>query len=90
MGQMEELSRGTESLLDRRLRQVHPWSSYLVLPLFALANAGVAFTPAAVFGHERLMLAIVAGLVIGKALGILGGAAAEQRLPFMLQRADHR
>jgi len=42
MGQVEELSRGTESPLDRRLRQVHPWSSYVVLPLFALANFGAS------------------------------------------------
>ena len=46
MGQVEELSRGTESKLDRRLRQVHPWSSYVVLPLFALANSGVILTRA--------------------------------------------
>lgn len=69
-----------QSPADKLLRSVEPWSSYFVLPLFAVANAGVAFTAAAVLGHERLMLAIVAGLVLGKALGILGGAALAVRL----------
>jgi NhaA family Na+:H+ antiporter len=74
MGQMEELSRGTESPLDRRLRQVHPWSSYIVLPLFALANSGVALS-AQSLGHaatDPITWGIVLGLVVGKPLGILG------------------
>ena len=33
---------GSSRPADRMLRHVEPWSSYLVLPLFALANAGVA------------------------------------------------
>jgi len=78
-----------ESPADKLLRQIEPWSSYLVLPLFALANAGVAFSAAAVFGHERLMLAVVAGLVIGKALGILGGAALAVRLGVADKSADY-
>jgi len=76
MGQMEELSRGTESRLDRRLRQVHPWSSFVVLPLFALANSGVALT-AGSLGHaagSEITRGIVLGLVLGKPLGILGFA----------------
>ncbi len=76
MGQMEELSRGTESRLDRRLRQVHPWSSFVVLPLFALANSGVALN-AESLGHAAtsgITLGIVLGLVLGKPLGIVGFA----------------
>jgi NhaA family Na+:H+ antiporter len=53
------------------LRTVAPRSSYLVLPIFALANAGVALTPEVVAGHERLIAAILAGLVIGKPLGFV-------------------
>ena len=49
---------------------VEPWSSYVVLPLFAFANAGVVLSIAVIEGHERLMLAIVAGLVVGKSLGM--------------------
>jgi NhaA family Na+:H+ antiporter len=61
-----------ESPADRLLRNVEPWSSYVVLPLFALANAGVMFSTGILGGgHEYLMLAIVAGLAIGKPLGMI-------------------
>jgi Na+:H+ antiporter, NhaA family len=60
-----------ESPADKLLRSVEPWSSYFVLPVFALANAGVVLS-LGVFGtHGRLMLAIVLGLVIGKPVGIV-------------------
>jgi NhaA family Na+:H+ antiporter len=76
MGQMEELSRGTESQLDRRLRQVHPWSSYVVLPLFALANAGVALNSESLGRavSSGITWGILLGLVVGKPLGIVGFA----------------
>jgi NhaA family Na+:H+ antiporter len=64
-----------ESPAARLLRHAGARSSYVVLPLFALANAGVALTLDVVRGHEQLMLAIVAGLVIGKPLGLLSVSA---------------
>jgi NhaA family Na+:H+ antiporter len=42
-----------------------------VLPLFALANAGIVLSTDIVAGHERLILAIVLGLVLGKPAGML-------------------
>jgi Na+/H+ antiporter NhaA len=60
---------------NERLQQVfHPWTSYVIVPLFALANAGVeisgpflarAFT-------SPVTLGILAGYVIGKPVGIAG------------------
>ena len=64
-----------ESPADRMLRHVEPWSSYLVLPVFALANAGVLLAGDVLRGHEPLMLAIIAGLVIGKPLGMVAASA---------------
>jgi NhaA family Na+:H+ antiporter len=64
-----------ESPADRVLRQAGARSSYVVLPLFALANAGVAMSMQVVHGHEPLMLAIMAGLVIGKPLGLIAASA---------------
>jgi NhaA family Na+:H+ antiporter len=51
---------------------LHPWSSFLVLPLFALANAGVVVTPDAVRHAvtDPVAIGIVAGLLVGKFLGI--------------------
>ena len=64
-----------ESPADRLLRNAGGPSSYVVLPLFALANAGVAITADALTGHEPLMLAIIVGLVIGKPLGLVSASA---------------
>jgi NhaA family Na+:H+ antiporter len=69
-----------ESPADRLLRHAGARSSYLVLPLFALANAGVAITPGVVEGRGGLMLAIVAGLALGKPVGMLALSALAVRL----------
>jgi Na+:H+ antiporter, NhaA family len=69
-----------ETPANKLLRSVQPWSSYFVLPVFALANAGVALSPAILEGHGRLMLAIVAALVIGKPIGIVTSAWLAVRL----------
>jgi Na+:H+ antiporter, NhaA family len=62
-----------ESPADRVLRAIEPWSSFLVLPLFALANAGVVLSVEMVQGREGLMLAIMLGLTVGKPVGLLLG-----------------
>jgi NhaA family Na+:H+ antiporter len=64
-----------ESPAARTLRAIEPWSSFLVLPLFALANAGIAWSTNALDGREPLALAIALGLCVGKPIGILGGSA---------------
>jgi NhaA family Na+:H+ antiporter len=54
---------------QRRLENsVHPWSAFVVLPLFALANAGVAITAVDLF--NAITLGIIAGLAVGKPVGI--------------------
>lgn len=69
-----------ESPADRMLRNAGPRSSLLVLPVFALANAGVVIHADAIGAHDALMLAIMAGLVLGKPLGFLLAAALAVRL----------
>ena len=73
MGQFEELSRGTEPALERRLRLFHPWSSFVALPLFALANSGVTITMDSITTActGRVAWGIVLGLLIGKPVGIV-------------------
>jgi NhaA family Na+:H+ antiporter len=63
-----------ESPADKLLRSVEPWSSYVVLPIFALANAGVAWSSDVFQQNGRLMIAIIMGLVVGKSTGIVGAA----------------
>jgi NhaA family Na+:H+ antiporter len=66
---IDEIFDRLEAPADRMLRTVAPRSSFLVLPVFALANAGVVLQPQVFVGHAPLALAIIAGLVVGKPLG---------------------
>lgn len=59
-----------ESPAAKLLRTVEPWSSYFILPLFALANAGVVLSFTFQEKDFQLMLAIFLGLVVGKPIGI--------------------
>ncbi len=63
-----------DSPADRLLRTVEPWSSYVVLPVFALANAGVTWSSEVFRGNGRLICAIAVGLVVGKSVGIVTAA----------------
>jgi Na+:H+ antiporter, NhaA family len=60
-----------ESPADRVLRRIEPWSAYFVLPIFALANAGVAIGGVSFSEHAPLIGAIAIGLIVGKPVGIL-------------------
>lgn len=64
-----------ESPADRLLRHAGARSSYVILPLFALANAGVTVNADVFAGHEPLMLAIAAGLALGKPAGLVLASA---------------
>ncbi len=61
---------------ERLQYQLHPWVSYAVLPLFALANAGLHVTGGllgAAVGSP-IFLGILLGYVLGKPVGILSGS----------------
>jgi Na+/H+ antiporter NhaA len=62
---------------NERLQQAfHPWTSYVVVPLFALANAGIVVDSDLLGRAVRspITLGIVAGYLIGKPVGIAGSA----------------
>ena len=59
-----------ESPASKVLHTVEPWSTYFVLPLFALANSGVIITTDVFTSDLQLMMAIFLGLVVGKPAGI--------------------
>ncbi|MFG2352443.1 Na+/H+ antiporter NhaA [Streptomyces sp. NPDC048521] len=62
---------------DRLQRLYHPWASYVVVPLFALANAGIEINGdqlARAFSSP-VTLGILAGYVVGKPLGVIGASA---------------
>ncbi|GAA4500056.1 Na+/H+ antiporter NhaA [Pseudaeromonas paramecii] len=60
-----------ESPLQHLEHQLHPWSAYLILPLFAFANAGVSLSGVGLADlASPLPLGIMLGLFVGKPLGI--------------------
>ena len=61
---------------ERLQYRFHPWSSYLIVPLFALANAGIDLGGGLVADAVKspVTLGIVFGYVVGKPLGILGAS----------------
>ncbi len=64
------------SLNDRLQYRLHPWTSFVIVPLFALANAGVHID-AGLLGDaltSPITLGIVVGYVVGKPVGILAAA----------------
>ncbi len=72
LGEVEEISQATEAPLERLERLIHPWSSYVILPLFALANAGIEFSHGS-FSQaisSSVTIGVFAGLVLGKLVGI--------------------
>lgn len=66
---IQKLARETVSPVEYLEGTLHPWVSFLIMPLFALANAGVPFELSDL--GDPVAQAIAAGLVIGKPLGIV-------------------
>jgi NhaA family Na+:H+ antiporter len=76
------LSLEAQSPLEYLTHRLHPWVAFLVMPVFALANAGVPLD-AATLGDSaglRVALAVSLGLLIGKPIGITLFALASVRL----------
>ena len=67
--QFRRITRETISPLEYLETTLHPWSSFVIMPIFALANAGVAIHIAEL--GQPIAIAVMLGLVIGKPLGIV-------------------
>ncbi|HZE00513.1 MAG TPA: Na+/H+ antiporter NhaA [Pseudonocardiaceae bacterium] len=67
---------------ERLLELYHPWTSYLIVPLFALANAGIAISGEFLSRAytSPITLGILIGYVAGKPLGIVGSSWLVTRL----------
>src|SRR5262249_22404554 len=73
---IEQAGREAVSPVERLIHALHPWVAFVIMPVFALANAGV------VLGTARLtddcfwlFSGIVAGLAIGRPLGIAAASS---------------
>ena len=68
---LETAAERAQSPMLRLEHTLHPWVAFLIVPLFALANAGVTIRPELVaLPPAPVILGIVLGLVVGKQLGI--------------------
>jgi Na+:H+ antiporter, NhaA family len=61
---------------ERLGAQLHPWSSYLVLPVFALANAGINLSGDALADalSSPVTAGVAVGLLVGKTVGVAGAS----------------
>jgi NhaA family Na+:H+ antiporter len=66
---VERAARETIAPVERLETALHPWVSFVIMPLFAFANAGVSIQVGAF--TDSLAVAVVVGLAVGKPLGIV-------------------
>jgi NhaA family Na+:H+ antiporter len=72
--ELSAVAKASVSPLDRLEHALHPWSSFVIVPLFALANAGVRFIGGDSSMADQIFspvaLAVAVGLLVGKPIGI--------------------
>jgi NhaA family Na+:H+ antiporter len=78
---LEAIAERMQAPAQRLEHALTPWATFFVLPIFALANAGVSFSGGLgqVFG-SRVALGVIVGLIVGKPLGITAFAWLAVRL----------
>jgi Na+:H+ antiporter, NhaA family len=79
---IEDDEDGSVSVIEWLELKFHPLSTFLVVPIFAFANTGVAITSESIRAASQSLIAwgIFFGLVIGKPLGVLFAAVMAKRL----------
>ena len=81
LAELEDATEAIQTPLQRLEHNLHPWVAYVIVPLFALANAGVPIGATAVTAiGSPVAYGVFFGLLVGKQLGILGVAWAVVRL----------
>jgi NhaA family Na+:H+ antiporter len=70
---MKDLEDNQVSVIEWLEETLHPWSSFVIIPLFAFANTGVVITNQSITDaiNSPIAWGIFAGLVLGKPVGVL-------------------
>jgi len=68
-----QIARDSVSTVEWLEHLLHPWTSYLIVPLFALANAGIVVSNDSLSSAFRspIMWGVLIGLLVGKPLGVM-------------------
>jgi NhaA family Na+:H+ antiporter len=74
------LIHGSVSACDRLIDALHPWTSYAILPIFALANAGIPLSAESFSEPSAVFTGVAVGLVVGKLTGVVAFAWLAVRL----------
>ena len=81
--ELEDATERAQAPMMRIEHALHPWVAFLILPVFALANAGVRLdVDVAATLREPVAIGVFIGLVLGKQLGITLAAATVVKLGF--------
>ena len=73
--ELEALTESAQAPMLRMEHALHPWVAFLIVPLFALSNAGVSLVgDLAAMASSPVVLGVALGLVVGKQLGITAAA----------------
>lgn len=82
IAEVARLTRQTISPLERIERALAPWVAYAIVPIFALANAGVRISGDSLGDllTDDVTLGVAVGLVVGKTVGVFGATAAAVKL----------
>jgi NhaA family Na+:H+ antiporter len=68
---LEDACEKVQPLLHLLEHSLHPWVTFLIMPVFALANAGVSFGEGATGSFSQpVTIGVILGLLFGKPLGI--------------------
>lgn len=76
IAEVSRLSMHSTSPLERLERALSPWVAFVIVPTFALANAGVSLSGSAIGGllSDPVTVGVTLGLVVGKPVGVLAAS----------------
>jgi NhaA family Na+:H+ antiporter len=86
---INEARREAVSPVERLIHALHPWVAFVIMPIFALANAGVVLGGADFTGDNLwIFFGVVAGLALGKPLGIAAASLGASKLGIASRSAE--
>jgi len=79
---MKDLEDNQVSVIEWLEERIHPWSSFVIIPLFAFANTGVIITNQSITDaiNSPIAWGIFAGLVLGKPIGVLAAVILARKI----------